>query len=338
VVNRKSIALNFLILLITVLFFALPSQTQAVIESTLGGTLIANINPKYPKPGEVVNIKLSAYGYSLENSKISWFVNQKLQLEGMAKKEHVVTVGPNGSQTNVTILIENSAGKQIVKNLTFNPAEVDLIWEADTYIPDDYKGAALPSLGSKVTVTAIPNLKETGFNIPANELIFTWTKDYKILPNQSGRGRDSFSFDLDQPNTQIDVLVQSPNFKIEAYNRAVVVAHKPELILYPIKPLLGRILEAFSSSFTISSDVSGLQIEPYFIPKNLISQGLIRYDWSTSNQNIISSSKNSISLNQLNNQEKSTLSVKLYSRLEDTVLDKQDWQVVLNKQNPFFGL
>ncbi len=337
-VNRQSNTLNSFILLIAVLFFALPSQTQAVIESTLGGTLIANINPKYPKPGEVVNIKLSSYGYSLENSKISWFVNQKLQLEGSAKKEHVVTMGPNGSQTTVTILVENSAGKQIVKNLTFNPADVDLIWEADTYVPDDYKGAALPSLGSKVRVTAIPNLKETGFNIPANELIFTWTKDYKILPNQSGRGRDSFSFDLDQPNTQIDILIQSPNFKIEAYNRVVVVAHKPELILYPIKPLLGRILEAFSSSFTISPDISGLQIEPYFIPKNLISQGLIRYDWSTSNQTVVSSSKNSINLDQLNNQEKSSLSVKLYSRLENTVLDKQDWRVVLNKQNPFFGL
>lgn len=337
VLEKALYLIKKIFLLTAVVFCVLPHLTQAVTESTLGGTLISTINPKHPRPGEVVNIKLSSYGYSLENSKISWFVNQKLQLEGAAKKEHVVTMGPNGSQTSVTILVENSAGKQIVKNLTFNPADVDLIWEADTYIPDDYQGAALPSLGSRVTVTAIPNLKETGFNIPANELIFTWTKDYKTIPNQSGRGKDSFSFDLNQPSAQIDVLVQSPNFKIEAYNRAIITAYEPELVLYPVKPLLGRILEAFNSSFSISPDMSGLQIEPYFVSKNLIRQGLVNYEWSSGGEIITSSNKNSVSLTQLSDQEKSNLSVRLTSKLDNSELSKKNWSVVLNKQNPFFG-
>lgn len=326
-----------LTLLVVTVFFVLPKPTQAVIESTLGGTLITTINPKYPKPGDVVNIKLGAYGYSLENSKISWFVNQKLELEGIAKKEHVVTMGPNGSQTGVTILVENSARKQIVKNLTFRPADVDLIWEADTYVPDDYRGATLPSLGSKVTVTAVTILKEDGISIPADELIFTWTKDHKTTLTESGRGKDSFAFDLDQPSAQIEVLVQSPDFKIDASNKTVVSAYQPELILYPVKPLLGRVLEALGSSFTISSDMSGLQIEPYFTSLSIMKQGLLRYDWSSSGKRITSSNKNYISLNQLADQERDNLSVGLFSRLDEIELASQDWQVVLNKQNPFFG-
>lgn len=323
--NNQSLPLKTLTLfVITVLFLIAPKHTQAVTESTLGGTLIATINPKYPKPGDVVNIKLSTYGYSLENSKISWFVNQKLELEGVAKKEHVVTMGSNSSQTVVTILVENSARKQIVKNLTFRPAGVDLIWQADTYTPNDYRGATLPSLGSKVTITAVPNLKEDGFSIPSDELIFTWIKDHKTMLIDSGRGKDSFTFDLDQPNAQIEVLVQSPDFKIEASNKVIVAAHQPELILYPIEPLLGRTLTALSSSFTISSNMSGLQIEPYFTPTNIIKQGLVRYDWSTGGKTIVSSSKNSISLSQLSNQETNNIATSLYSRPNDDVIAKKN--------------
>lgn len=69
---------------------------------------------------------------------------------------------------------------------------IDLVWEAQTFVPGGYAGKALPANGSVVTVTALT----PGRNPAA--LTFMWEAEDSFLgsqgPEKSGVGENTFSF------------------------------------------------------------------------------------------------------------------------------------------------
>lgn len=319
--------------------FVVPQNTFATTETTLGGNLVATIEPKYPKAGEMVTIRLQGYGYDLDSSRITWLVNREVQLQGIAKKEHALRVGQIGSQTAVTIVVETLNRKQIIKNIVFRPADIDLIWEADTYVPIDYDGAKLPSLGSTVTVTAIPNLKSGSLWIRPETIIFTWKQNHKNMVAQSGRGKDSFTFTLDKPSSQIEVTARSAEFEIIATNKAIVNAFQPEILVYPIKPLTGTIKNVVGELFAATNDISGFRVEPYFIPNNLISGRLLRYEWTNNTIRVPFISRDG--LFRFENMPtfefgSTTMSVKVYNTLGETLLGQKTWTIEKGRTDSFF--
>jgi len=68
-------------------------------------------------------------------------------------------MGSLGEKKTVTIKVVSRRGGYLEEKITFQPALVDLMWEANTYTPPFYKGKALTSSKSSITVTAIPQLK-----------------------------------------------------------------------------------------------------------------------------------------------------------------------------------
>lgn len=331
---------NYLVVIFALAtLFMLPQKIEATTETTIGGNLVATINPKYPKAGELVVIRLQGYGYDIESSRISWIIDKEIELQGIARKEHSFRVGNIGSQTAITIVVETLSGRQIIKNIVFRPAEVDLIWEADTYIPTDYKGAPLPTLGSVVTLTAIPNLRSGSLWIKPENLTFKWKKDFQNLTRESGRGKDSITFTLDKEASEIEVIAESPEFGIIATNKVVIKAFQPEIIIYPIKPLTGAIAEVVGNLFITTNNISGFKVEPYFIPRNLVDSRLLRYEWSTNTNKIPFISRDSFFRFEnlpLFEFGSSTISVKVTNSIEDTILGQKSWTVERGRTNTFF--
>ncbi len=335
--------MRFVTYLVTMLalvaLFVVPHSLLATTETTIGGSLVATIEPHYPKAGEMVTIRLQGYGYDLESSRISWVVNKQVELQGMAKKEHAVRVGAVGSQTTVSIVVETLTGKQIIKNITFRPADIDLIWEADTYVPAEYEGARLPSLGSTVTVTAIPNLRSGSLWVRPENIIFTWKKDFKNLVRESGRGRDSLTFVLDQSSTQIEVTAQSAEFGIIATTKAVIKTFQPEILVYPVKPLVGIIKTVIGNLFAAGADISGFKVEPYFVPNDLVKGRLLRYEWTNNTSKVPFVSRDGLfRFENIPTFEfgSTTMSVKVYNTLEDTSLGQKSWTVERGRTESFF--
>lgn len=92
---------------------------------------------------------------------------------------------------------------------TGNDFNLDVIWKANTFLPYDYLGKALPSPLSSITLHAIANAPNP------EKLIYTWLVDdissNKDGPELAGRGKDTFritAFQTPQFTHEIRVFVQ----------------------------------------------------------------------------------------------------------------------------------
>ncbi len=56
----------------------------------------------------------------------------------------------------VTAASRSEAAASTAVRSSFQPADVDILWEAQNYAPAGYKGKALPVSGSQIKITAIP--------------------------------------------------------------------------------------------------------------------------------------------------------------------------------------
>lgn len=117
-----------------------------------------------------------------------------------------------------------------------NDFKVDFVWTTDTYIPEDYKGKALPAVRSKVTIRAIAHTKNP------EKLQYTWiiedTSSYgQEGPNLSGTGKDTFGFvtkRIQEYKHKIKVMIQDTETGRESISRFSIQTVLPEVNLYVI--------------------------------------------------------------------------------------------------------
>ena len=279
----------FFLSLLILFFISLPGITTAYTETTSGGSLVATVRPSSPAPNENITINLAGYGYKIDQADIIWYLNDTEVQKGTGLKSYTFTNGDLGETSVITILLRTKEGRVIAKNMTFIGAEVDLLWQANTYTPNFYSGASLPTSGSMVTVTAIPQIKNitTGEIVPSNDLIFTWKKDYKNLVADSGVGKNSISFRTGLfPNSHnVEVTVSSANSSIEAYKKITIPIYEPELIIYPHKPLTGPVTtKTIGNSYTTNDNEESFIVEPYFWPNDQLENNGTIFSWQINNE------------------------------------------------------
>lgn len=256
------------ILLLSIFVFSF-SITNATIENTVGGSLVANITPKYPKTNESVVIKLDGYGFDISGTQITWVVDNEIKRQGLGLNSFVTKVGNLGTQTRVIAIVDISSTRRVIKSIIFQPAELSLIWESDSYIPENYKGVALPSLNSNIQVSAIPNFinPNNGLIIDPKEIRFDWERDFNKQIRNSGLGRDTFSFNLTR-STRIKVTATHPESKLTQVKEITINPFIPELIIYQLFPLEGLRLQSIENETILNSNTeTTLQAIPYFSNK-----------------------------------------------------------------------
>lgn len=277
--KTKSSRLRLLILLFTLLI--LPISSLAYTETTSGGQLLAEVYPESPGPFTEVSIKLISYEIDLTKSNINWAVNGKDTGEtGIGKTRFKTKTEEIGRQTSVEISIVSPDGKTLKKNLSFSPAEVDIIWQTDGYTPPFYKGKSLPTLGGKTRILAVPNfLSEDGIKIDPSKLTYNW----RISGGQSniGLGKRKIAAQVNDPTGNIIFLeVVSPDGRISASKTVLVRPMSESVIFYEDKPLLGTQYERGMTTLLKMNDREiALRAEPYFM-----TGGNIEYSWSLNDQ------------------------------------------------------
>ena len=131
--------------------------------------------PKIPAPNQEVLVTLESFSADLNRAEIVWFLNGKRQQRGTGLKTLQFKVGEVGSSSRLNITITTQTGKIINEELIFRPADVDILLTAHTYIPPFYRGRALPSSKSKITLTAVPKFVTTnGTRLSPDNLVYTW--------------------------------------------------------------------------------------------------------------------------------------------------------------------
>ena len=140
-------------------------------QSSFSSELGVDISPNYPRPNETVSINLSLYTADLNSALITWYRDGESVLEGRGETRYSFQMGPVGKETKIEIQIELLGGTSFSKTFTLNPASVDLVWEADSYVPPFYKGKALHAMQGRLKIVAMPEFVKNGARISPQNLI-----------------------------------------------------------------------------------------------------------------------------------------------------------------------
>lgn len=268
-------------LIILFLFSFFPLLSLAFTETGVGSNLIAQVSPPSPKPGETVKISLTSYGFSIDTSVVSWYVNNVIKSRAVGKKEFVFNLGRVGEKTIIKVYVESAGGQKALKTFTFDPAEIELLWEAESAKPAFYQGKALPSAGSEVKVVALPYLvNRDGQKISSENLVFNWEKNGTPQVNLSGKGKNTAIFKTALSDTQLKIMVKalSQEDGLSISRGLIFNLIKPEILFYEKKPLEGiNYGQVLPSEYSLFEDEVTVQAEPYFLP---LSQSFFRSFWA----------------------------------------------------------
>ena len=168
--------------------FALLFALQASAQVELGDSLYLSSSSQYPKPNEAITLTIQNPLVELSERIITWKKAGTVVLQGEGETVFRTTAPASGERMDISVTVEGLAE---TASLTIAPYSVDLMWESDSNTPGLYRGRHLPSLGSTITLQALPHLIQNGAEIAASQLYYTWIQDGTVL--LSGKGRTSIT-------------------------------------------------------------------------------------------------------------------------------------------------
>ncbi|MFA6050484.1 MAG: hypothetical protein WC761_04790 [Candidatus Paceibacterota bacterium] len=283
----------------------LPIPTQIPdLDEQVEGTM----TPQYPSPGEKVVITLEAYGTDLNRATIVWSINGSETLRGKGQKSLSLVAGSLGESQVIKAAISPVNGIPVTKTFYVNPQSIDVVWQADTYTPPFYRGKAMFSPQTKVTLVAMPNLiDQNGSQVDPGSVIYKWKKDFVVLGKNSGYGAQTLSY-------KGDILMQPVNIGIEASieggNTAAtyldLAPTSPIVGLYEQSPIYGTLYnKEVSGTFDFgNSSEKNILVVPYFFSEKGKKTFSLAYEWSINGSIInVPSDQNTMTLRNSENLE-----------------------------------
>ncbi len=282
------------VLLVFMIAFSLCgvfSIAQAQFNQTPENVVNVKMTPENPGPDQTVQVQLESYSTDLNKASIVWKVNGGNTQSGTGKTTFTFTTGKAGSQTTLDIVIQPINGNVITKTLSFQPATVDLIWQSESFVPPFYRGKALFSHQNKISFIAIPHIIGVdGQEIPAKNLVYTWTRNGSALPDFSGYGMNTYTMIASVISRPLDVSVEvsSKDASGVAFGQVVVSPQDPEVIMYQKHPLYGTKFEkAIRNTYTMdTSNEMELIAMPYFFGTQNLSNGELAFVWNLNGNQI----------------------------------------------------
>ncbi|MEW5907755.1 MAG: hypothetical protein AB1643_01040 [Patescibacteria group bacterium] len=246
-----------------------------------------DLKPKYPGPNQEVNVSAKSYSFDIDRAVITWSINGIQKLKGVGEKNFTFRTGDVGSKTTINIIVVSLDGLKLENNLIIIPADVDILWEAENYIPPTYKGKALPTSISKIKISALPNVVIDDVKFSPSKLIYNWEINGKKKIDISGYGKNSFSFKssamIGQDN--IKLTMTDYNKKILVEKRVLINIVQPKIIFYEKNPLAGiKYNLALSDKIDLGGGEMSIKAEPYFFSLSDLDQ--LFYQWNMNNKDI----------------------------------------------------
>jgi len=268
------------------LFFLFSYASAASIyDSSVNAIVI----PENPAPKTAVTIRLESPLVDLASANIVWFVNGKKVKEGKDVRILDFTL-PETGQTKVEAQISSNDYGYIVKNFSFAPTLVEILYQANSFTPPFYKGKALIPPEGVVTLLAESAFKTSAGVIPARNLIYTWKKDGVIDGPNSGLGKNTYTYNngrLGEDAPLIEVAVSSGGSSLRGNATFRVGSVQPEIIFYESNPLLGVMLNQKipEDYFLNKQEITFVAYPYYFGGKNTEAEHL-KYNWQISGSKV----------------------------------------------------
>jgi len=240
-------------------------------------------SPLFPEPNQMVRLSIDTFAVDVVGADIYWYVDGVLQEQLQNSLEVEITAEGLGSQTPVEVrVVKNGITTQII-NHTIQPIEIDIIVEADTYIPQLYKGRALAGSESNIRLIAFVH---TGSGINASELSYRWSIDRGVLFGGALKGRNVVETTMPIfEGSYVMVEVTDRNGNLIGQKTVPLTRHQPELYFYEYSPLRGLAQKAIDEDLIVISDPTTIYAEPYFMNmKNNAIDAI--FEWEVGNEKI----------------------------------------------------
>lgn len=283
-VSLGSLKLFATLLALTFLISTPEAAAQAPLQIPGLETLVLEVSPEYPAPGQRITATISSTVINLDQSTISWTLNGSSAVPAQERKRLSFTAGEVGSTATVRVTVRTNDGQLLTEQRTLRPAALDLLWQATSYTPPFYRGKGLPASGSDLTVTALPDIRTaSGRRLSADELIFTWKQNGRILGAFSGRGKDTVTLPGPEIYKNFDIIVDAISLdqSVGASARLTLRPATPRVLFYESHPTLGvRFEEALGDTFEIPGGEVMVSAQPYFFETRSPSERAVQYRWN----------------------------------------------------------
>ncbi|MFH0846353.1 MAG: hypothetical protein V1851_03090 [Patescibacteria group bacterium] len=259
-----------------------------------------NLNPEFPNANSNINAKAEFYLTDLDRATIRWYINGVLKKEGRGEKEFSFQTSDFGKSTQLSVTVSSENIGTAKKEIIIIPADVDVLWEAETFVPYFYKGKALNTHESIIKLVAFPNFIDlNGNKISDQNLIYTWEEDGKNLTDKSGYGKNILSITGPQLFRKSIITLEVSNLDKNIKSKKIISlkSFNPEIIFYEKNPLLGVLNnKALEKNSEISNEEINIIAYPFFFSTQ---NNQISYNW-TVDENKIDTQKNEIIIRNTN--------------------------------------
>ena len=264
------------------LFVPNAADAQLTDITQTANSVAVSLNPRYPRPLQQFTISVENYSIDISRAEISWYIDDVLIERGVARKQFTTKMGELGSVTNVRVELRTANGGIILKEISLEAIDVNLIWEADTVTPPFYRGKPLATITAPITVTAIPNFYENGVALNPGELIYKWKHNYEPLEDKSGFGMSTLSFTGANLFNEDFVTVEVSNLdNTLAMERTLILRPSdPVIAFYPVNPLSGANYQhALSEEIDLTEQEIVLEAVPYYFSRQSYEDDTLHFTW-----------------------------------------------------------
>lgn len=267
-------------------FFLVGTGSEIASAQTFdlifGADLSIELTPAHPAPGEQVRVVAHSSLLDLSGATLSWSADGKTISSGNSLTEVTIPAPALGDETRVTVEVLEDGLASAEAFAIIRPVEIDLLWEAGSYVPPFFRGRALPSAGTSLRMEAIPRFVRGGSIVPNRDIIFTWQRDDYVIKAISGRGRSSAVVEspafLGEYTISVEAKTVDGLFVGEASAR--IDSEEPRLVLYQNHPIFGIAFhQALGESDEISEMEASFSSIPYYVDAADADDSSLIYRW-----------------------------------------------------------
>ncbi|HEY4516982.1 MAG TPA: hypothetical protein VJG64_03475 [Candidatus Paceibacterota bacterium] len=256
---------------------------------------------------------------------------------GMFLSLAMVLWAPNASAQTAPLIdsyLQNASGAEVQEETT--PSPVDLLFDADSYVPPFYRGRALPSPGTNVHLHALARFAGAGGTaVPESKITYTWRRDGRVVGDVSGLGRASVT--LPAPTLfgtdTISVEASAADGSIYGGSSITISSIDPVPTLYQNHPLFGiEYYSALTDEATVPDVEMTFAAVPYFAAAVSPSDPQLTWRWSVNGEPIATSVGGSeITINAENSSGLAAISLLLTSPANFLLRGEGSWNVFFSR-------
>ncbi|MDO8481893.1 MAG: hypothetical protein Q7S75_02320 [bacterium] len=284
------VALTAFISLFGSLFLIFTPAYAQFGNAGAGARVFLSMNPSYPGPNERVHVSLESSVIDLSQSEITWYVNNKIFAQGTGLREADIVAGTLGTKTDISVIAQTSDGTSASGDATISPANVDLLWESDSYIPPFYRGRALASSGTSIRISAIVQFKPIGsLQVPEGNIVYSWKRNGSVVGSASGKGRSFAVFPSPSlfGTDTIEVVASTVDGSQKGSGEVRISSIEPVLTLYQDHPLFGIMYnQALGNTTSLSDAEATFAAVPYFADADSPDDARLIYAWSVNGNSV----------------------------------------------------